>query len=106
MKDEDTKLIYEFCGFRLDDCGLWNDPYGYPVATFPIGNEPILGPNFYTEYAVPKLDRVSIAINNEYLGKRRNKIRILHNHSFYDGMDEDLTEAFGQALLSLIKEKK
>ena len=55
------------------------------------------------KYAVPELKRVFIDTNYDYLGKKRNKIRIMSKSgSFYDGQDEDTATALCIALENLI----
>ena len=44
-------------------------------------------------YAFPLMDKVSIYIDNEYLGKKRNRVRVMYKNSFYDGENERLEDA-------------
>ena len=114
MITEEDKLILEFCGWRYDSlececpvCSVscWIKPHTEPDQQGHSQHSiaPDLNIQFYFDYAFPKLDRAFFEINNEYLGKKRNKVRILYRNSFYDGMDEDPAEASRQALISLIK---
>ena len=49
-------------------------------------------------YAFPLMDRVSIYIDNEYLGKKKNKVRVMYKNSFYDGENERLEDAVVEAI--------
>ena len=49
-------------------------------------------------YAFPLMDKVSIYIDNEYLGKKRNKVRVMYKNSFYDGENECLETAVFEAI--------
>ena len=94
MTDEDRKLIYEFCGWRdtpgLGLISLEGEDYAPPLDL-----------NFYFEYAVPKaLDFIMTEMfENMSMAKTRETLFRLWL-KYWDG---DPAEAFGQALLKLIK---
>ena len=99
MNEEDRKLILEWCG------GIFY-PYKHPTILFSLptlhhSGKP-LNPNFYFKYAVPKLDewciksfcgRCEVELYTEGIGRFR-------------GISENPAEAFGEALLKLIKAEK
>ena len=100
MTDEDKKLILEWCGFYQLE-GLWTI-YDEDVLLPP---DPDLDLNVYFKYAVPKLRYASLQHSDQYQGAisayyAQVSIQFGNN---YASADDDPAEAFGQALLKLIK---
>ncbi len=108
MTDEELnrKLLLEFCGFKRCSCGYCGSWIGDDGVIGDIDNEPILDSNFYLKYAVPKLKELGLKFTLRF----SETFLIRFYKERYDCVavaeHEDLTEAFGQALLFLIKEGK
>ena len=100
MNQEDKKLIYEFSGFYQQEGESYMDytPYKVwkhpdnPLHDYGYGDLPniLTDHNFYFKYAVPKLNQAQY-----YLVLKSIFVK-----------QEDPAEAFGQALLKLIKDVK
>ena len=103
MTDKDKKSIYEFCGFRFklsasENPHYWIDPDGLAINALPSLNMENL-----FQYAMPKL--------KDYFRKVSNPPYNLYemlSDWIYDVImtDIDPAEAFGQALIKLIREEK
>ena len=95
MTDEDKKLILEFCGFKLiiDEHNVfyWQFPDGFTLDW--LEPPPKLDLNFYFKYAYPQIPKF-----------QRYTFLSLWIIEVVNGIDP--AEAFGQALLKLIKEKR
>jgi len=111
MNDTDKKLILEWCGFVYDH---WGDDLFlvYPDKESVNAEEPELDMNFYFKYAVPKLHTLDNfhVLNYQYIGFAQDVKLLRHGWSiiFRQGDDyyasgDDPAEAFGEALLKLIK---
>ncbi len=104
---EDKKLILEFCGIKYESydspmCpnvgGAWVDSSG----KYANSMDPTLDPNFYFKYAVPKLEVLSIL----YQPPMDISVMVASKSGRFVAEDKDPAEAFGQALLKVIKENK
>ena len=106
MTDEDKELILEFCGFKRCNCGYCGSWIGDDGVIGDIDNEPILDPNFYFTYVVLKLKELGLKFTLRF----SETFLIRFYKERYDCVaaaeHEDPAEAFGQALLFLIKEEK
>lgn len=88
--------FWEQCRFKQKDGG-WVYPDLSLTNKFPC-TIPLLDLNNLKLYAFPLMDKVSIYIDNEYLGKKRNKVRVLYKGSFYDGLGEKLEDAIFESI--------
>jgi len=109
MNDTDKKLIYEFCGGKkIERFVAKLDGWRFGDIVYTIISDPDL--NFYFKYAVPKLIYCSLTkMERAYNGNYWiSEVRIEEGGKRYygDSIGEKPDEAFGQALLKLIKEKK
>ena len=99
MTDKDEKLILEFCGFKVRTATETGTIIAvvYPNSELIMYGYMSLDLNFYFKYPVPKLL------------KRFAKYEVMHFlHDWVEFViiyDRDPAEAFGQALLKVIKEK-
>lgn len=105
MTGEDKKLILEWCGWHTKKHSRGWLMWYSPTERFMGNEEPFLDLNFYFKYAVPKaVARIAhifkISIQSAYEISFRWWLEELLKDP------EDPAEAFGQALLKLIKEKK
>jgi len=105
MTNEDKKLILEWCGVIFDKDFLhWRCPDGIRYSLYPPDKPIEPDMSFYFKYAVPKL-------KFPYISFQMGESSIWHQLENGDvevatAYSEDPAEAFGQALLKLIKEKK
>ena len=103
MTDEDKKLILEWCGFKILGMGsLGRLLYYYPKSSGVHSDyAPDLDINFYFKYTVPKLEEYGIKQN---IGSAEHCAWVRRDGNLYGDEAPDPAEAFGQALLKLIKE--
>ena len=66
-------------------------------------DEPPIDLKNLEKYAFPLMKKVSIYIKNEYLGKKRNKVRVMYKGSFYDGESEYLEDAAFEAIYKALE---
>lgn len=109
MTDEDKKLILEWCGFKFDGT-YWKAPDGLYWLSIGFTRDgiwfsrtpPNLDLNFYFKYAVPKLGYAEVTYKY-YLSGMTYYAKV-GDAIFRDAYNkDDPAEAFGQALLKLIK---
>jgi len=100
MNDTDKKLIYEFCGGKkIERFVAKLDGWRFGDIVYTIISDPDL--NFYFKYAVPKVYKEYGESGLSLLLDRWTEVVLFTFTSLYDP-----DEAFGQALLKLIKDKK
>ena len=99
MTEEDRKIILEWCGFQL-----WQPIEGgaydilFPDGGLCLGRLLDLDLNFYFKYAVPKIGQI--------IGTPAQLILLKDWVVDFIFDVEDPADAFGEALLQLIKAKK
>ena len=108
MTDEDRKLIFEFGGFSYFDDWYYLYQDALCISRFSSGTDPDM--DWYFKYAVPKLSWYQLNSGEkeavEYRGKHIASIAYKDNMNFQSissAIEDDPTEAFGQALLRVIK---
>jgi len=110
MTDEEKKLILEWCGFKLSYYCLKGERQGlalhyseYPDGTQLRNGIPPLDLNFYFKYVVPKLKYLSL----HYDSKLKYLVCLDGGEDVGVSTEDDKcpAEAFGQALLKLIREE-
>lgn len=100
MNEEDKKLIFEWLG-RNDGGLYWQFENG---GDWILGDAVVLDLNFYFKYAVPKVienGEVFVLSTNHH-----TNVTLFIGDKEGTANSKDPTEAFGQALLKLIKEDK
>ncbi|KKL16470.1 hypothetical protein LCGC14_2495280 [marine sediment metagenome] len=94
MTDEDRKLIFEFGGFSYFDDWYYLYQDALCISRFSGETDPDM--DWYFKYARPKIE--------EKRGHLEYFKFLLNWIIDFTGKDKDPAEAFGQALLKLIKE--
>ena len=92
--------FWEQCGFKYDESDRGSTWVGgqWKLGGYRNTSLPPIDLNNLKLYAFPLMDKVSIYIDNEYLGKKRNKVRVMYKNSFYDGENECLEDAVFEAI--------
>jgi len=111
ITEKDKKLIYTFFGLKEGACGWWYHPDNPAMPVCPDLSKI----STYLDYAFPKLyeDKEFRLLSYQFVGSLRDIDLLRHSVGIrfnknitYSGVGRNITEAFEQALLSLIKGKE